>query len=190
MKIGLFFGSFNPIHHGHLILATTLLNNTDLEKVWLIVSPQSPFKNNKSLAHEFDRFDMAQQATFDVDGVEVKDIEFSMPKPSYTIDTLVYLTEKHPGHEFVVIIGEDNLTHFHKWKNSDQLLKDYSSYVYPRPGVSETDFHNHPKVKLIDASEMNISASYIRKCVKEKKSIQYLVPDSVVEYIKAKKIYE
>lgn len=189
MKIGLFFGSFNPIHTGHLIIASTILNESELDKVWFVVSPQNPFKTQATLLHEFDRLDLVRLAIKEDDRLEACDIEFSMPKPSFTIDTLMYLKEKHPSYTFQLIMGEDNLTHFHRWKNHQEILNQFEVCVYPRPTSKETKFHNHEKVKMISASMTDISATYIRKCVQEGKSIQYLVPEEVKLQIEAKKFF-
>ena len=132
MIIGLFFGSFNPIHVGHMIIANVMVETTDIDRVWFVVSPQNPFKQRKTLLPEFDRLDMVREAIHDNYNLEVTDVEFHMPKPSYTVDTLAYLMDKHPEHEFRLIIGEDNLTHFHKWKNHEAILQ-HGLYVYPRP---------------------------------------------------------
>lgn len=189
MKVGLFFGSFNPIHTGHLILANVMVETTDIDKIWFIVSPQNPFKKSNSLLHEFDRLDMVRQAVYDNYNLEVNDVEFHMPKPSYTIDTLAYLTDKHPDKEFTLIIGEDNLSHFHKWKNYEQILE-YGLYVYPRPNAQKTDLHHHSKVKLVDSPMIDISATFIRKCVQNEQSIKYLVPSIVAEMIESKGFYK
>ncbi|MGB3466832.1 MAG: nicotinate (nicotinamide) nucleotide adenylyltransferase [Cyclobacteriaceae bacterium] len=188
MKIGLFFGSFNPIHMGHLIVAQAVRELSDLDEIWFVISPQNPFKKNKKLLHEFDRLDMVRAAIDDNYSFRACDIEFSMPKPSYTIDTLVYLSEKHPNHSFKLLIGGDNLTNFHKWKNYQQILDDYGLIVYPRPnsGVPPVDFEN---TEMISAPEINISATMIRKMIKEGMSPRYLLPDEVLELIKAKKFY-
>lgn len=188
-KIGLFFGSFNPIHIGHLIIANVMAENTDLDKVWLVVSPQNPLKPSKGLLHEFDRYDMAKVAVADHYKIEVSDVEFHLPKPSFTIHTLAYLSEKHPGKEFKVIIGQDNLESFKKWKNYEQILEQYELYVYPRPDVTNTELIRHPHVKMIDAPLLDISATYIRQCVKANKSIRYLVPESVENMIRTKNFY-
>ncbi len=188
-KIGLFFGSFNPIHIGHLIIANVMAENTDLDKVWLVVSPQNPLKPSKGLLHEFDRYDMAKVAVADHYKIEVSDVEFHLPKPSFTIHTLVYLSEKHPGKEFKVIIGQDNLESFKKWKNYEQILEQYELYVYPRPDVTNTELIRHPHVKMIDAPLLDISATYIRQCIKANKSIRYLVPESVENMIRTKNFY-
>lgn len=188
-KIGLFFGSFNPIHVGHLIIANIMAENTDLKKVWFVVSPQNPFKPAKSLLHEFDRFDMVRSAIHDNYRLEVSDIEFNLPKPNYTIHTLAYLKDKHPDKEFRVIIGEDNLESFQRWKNHEIILRDYGLYVYPRPGVQLSELKVHPNVKFVEAPLLDISATYIRNCVKDGKSIRYMVPPAVEEIIRAKGYY-
>lgn len=189
MKIGLFFGSFNPIHVGHLIVANTMATTTDLEQVWFVVSPQNPFKKNKSLLHEFDRFDMVERAIADNSRLKASDIEFSMPRPSYTIDTLVRLQEKHPQHQFKLIIGEDNLEQFANWKNYDKILEYFGLYVYPRPKAPETTFRQHTNVQLVEAPLLDISATYIRDCLRKNRSIRYMVPEVVEEMILRKKFY-
>ncbi|MEY4930369.1 MAG: hypothetical protein RI909_1093 [Bacteroidota bacterium] len=188
-KIGLFFGSFNPIHIGHMIIANIMAENTDLNKVWFVVSPQNPFKPSKGLLHEFDRYDMVKAAIADHYKLEVSDVEFNLPKPSYTIHTLAYLTEKFPGKEFKVIIGEDNLENFAKWKNHEQILEQFGLYVYPRPHVTNSDLKRHAQVKMIEAPLLDISATYIRNCIKNNKSIRYLVPESVEHLIRLKHFY-
>jgi nicotinate-nucleotide adenylyltransferase len=189
-KIGLFFGSFNPIHIGHLIIANIMAENTELNKVWFVVSPQNPFKPGKGLLHEFDRYDMVKAAIADHYKLEVSDVEFNLPKPSYTIHTLAYLTEKFPGKEFKVIIGEDNLENFAKWKNHEQILNQFGLYVYPRPHVTNSDLKRHPNVKMIEAPLLDISATYIRHCIKDNKSFRYLVPEPVEQMIRLKHFYK
>ena len=189
-KIGLFFGSFNPIHIGHLVIANVMAENTDLAKVWLIVSPQNPLKPSKGLLHEFDRYDLVKAAIADNYKLEVSDIEFHLPKPSYTIHTLARLRELHPDKEFKVIVGEDNLENFAKWKNYQQILDQFGLYLYPRPNVTNSDFKRHPNVKLIDAPLLDISATFIRNCIKNNKSIRYLVPETVETMIRVKNFYK
>lgn len=188
-NVGLFFGSFNPIHVGHLIIANTMLEEPDVDEVWFVVSPQSPFKQQKSLAHEFDRYDLVQAAIADHFHMKVTDIEFNMPKPSYTADTLAYLTDQNPNHNFKLIIGEDNLKSFPKWKNSDIILRDYGLLVYPRPNAKKSDLKNHENVRFVEAPMMDISATFIRKSIKNNRSVKYLVPDAVLDRIKGKKLY-
>jgi nicotinate-nucleotide adenylyltransferase len=189
MKIGLFFGSFNPIHMGHLIIANIMAETTDLNKVWFVVSPQNPFKPGKGLLHEFDRYDMVRAAVYDSYKLEVSDIEFNLPKPSYTIHTLVHLKERHPDKDFKVIIGEDNLAGFPKWKNAERILEDYGLYVYPRPHAQLSDLKTHPQVKMVEAPMIDISATFIRNCVRKNQSVRYLVPDAVEEMIRTKGFY-
>ena len=189
MKIGLFFGSFNPIHIGHLIIANIMVETTDLKKVWIVVSPQNPLKPSKGLLHEFDRYDMVRAAVHDHYKIEASDIEFHLPKPSYTIHTLVHLREKHPDKEFKVIIGEDNLTNFAKWKNHERILEDYGLYVYPRPDAQPSELKTHPNVKMVEAPLLDISATFIRKCIRNKQSVRYMVPDAVEEMIRARGFY-
>ena len=189
MKIGLFFGSFNPIHIGHLIIANTMAERADIEQVWFVISPQNPFKKKSNLLHEFDRLHMVRLAIADNPKLNASDIEFNMPKPSYTIDTLAYLSSKYPQHQFRVIIGQDNLKGFHKWKNHDVLIEDYGFLVYPRPDAKETQWDTHQNVQLIDAPEVDISATFIRNALKEGKSIKYLVHDDVISYLQGKKLY-
>lgn len=189
MKIGLFFGSFNPIHIGHLIIANIMAETTDLKKVWMVVSPQNPLKPSKGLLHEFDRFDMVRAAVYDHYKIEASDIEFHLPKPSYTIHTLVHLSEKHPDKSFKVIMGEDNLTNFVQWKNHERILEDYGLYVYPRPKAQPSHLKQHPNVKMVDAPMLDISATFLRKCIRNHQSIRYLVPDVVEEMIRTKGFY-
>ncbi len=183
MEVGLFFGSFNPIHTGHMIIANLVKETTSVKEVWFIVSPQNPFKANKSLLHEFDRLDLVQAAIHDDYTFRVSDIEFNMPRPSYTIDTLTYLEEKNQDKQFRLIIGEDNLESFHKWKNHEQILDRFSLIAYPRPNATPTNLLSHPNIKMIEAPKIDISATLIRKLVKEQKSIKYLVPDRVADKI-------
>lgn len=188
-KIGLFFGSFNPIHTGHMIIANIMAENTDLYKVWFVVSPQNPLKPSKVLLHEFDRYDMVKAAIADNYKMEVSDVEFSLPKPSYTIHTLTHLHEKFPEKEFKLIIGEDNLESLPRWKNYEQILEQYGLYVYPRPHVTNSDLKRHGHVKMIEAPLLDISATYIRNCIKDNKSIRYLVPEPVEQLIRLKQFY-
>ncbi|NJN27677.1 MAG: nicotinate-nucleotide adenylyltransferase [Cyclobacteriaceae bacterium] len=189
MNVGLYFGSFNPIHIGHLVIAEAVLGHARLDEIWFVVSPQNPLKENKTLLHEFDRYDMVRLAIEDNDRFRVSDIEFHMPKPSYTIDTLTYLGEKHPNHRFKLIIGGDNLAIFPKWKNSDMIIENFGLIVYPRPGSGKSKLEEHPHVQFVDAPLMDISATFIRKCIKENRSIRYLVPEKALQFIKDRKLY-
>lgn len=190
MKIGLFFGSFNPIHIGHMIIANIMAENTDLKKVWFVVTPQNPLKPSKGLLHEFDRYDMVKAAIADNYKLEVSDVEFNLPKPNYTVHTLAHLREKNPSKEFRLIIGEDNLENFTKWKNHEAILDQYGLYVYPRPGVTNTDLKRHANVTMVEAPLLDISATYVRNCIKNNKSIRYLVPEPVEQMIRQKGFYK
>jgi len=189
MEIGLFFGSFNPIHAGHLIIAQAVLQEANLREVWFIVSPQNPLKKNQSLLHEFDRYEMVQLAIADNSNFRVSDIEFRMTRPSFTIDTLVRLSEKYPNHQFRLIMGMDNLQVFPRWKNNQEILTNYGIIIYPRPGSVASEITTHPNIQLIDSPLLDISATYIRKCIRSGKSIKYLVPEMVEDYIRARKLF-
>jgi len=182
MNIGLYFGSFNPVHVGHLIITNHLLNSTDLQKVWFIVSPQNPFKKNQTLLNEYHRLHLLRLATEGDTRVKVLDIEFTLPKPSYTVTTLIHLEEKHPDHRFSIIMGSDSFQNLDKWKNYETIIKNYPIYVYIRPGFP---VKNDIKANIvaIDAPLLEISSTEIRQMIKEKKSIRYLVPDQVKEEI-------
>lgn len=187
MKIGLYFGSFNPIHVGHLIIAETLYDRSDLDEVWFVVSPQNPLKKKQSLAHEHDRLRMVELAIEDNFNFRASDVEFRMPRPSYTIDTLTYLTEQYPQHQFCLFLGSDNLDQLKKWKNYKQILEHHAVIVYPRPG--EAKVFDHPSIRMIDAPLLDISATFIRKSIQEGKSVRYLIPEPVADYIRDKKLY-
>lgn len=189
MKTGLFFGSFNPIHTGHLIIASYMAGFTGLKEVWLVVSPHNPLKSRTGLGNMYDRLEMARLATESASKIKVSDIEFGLPQPSYTIDTLVYLQEKYPGKEFALIMGADNLVSFKKWKNYEVLLKNYQIYVYPRPGVDLSEWHDHPSIVITDTPQMEISSTFVRKGIKEGKNVQYFVPDKVLAFIEGKNMY-
>ena len=185
----MFFGSFNPIHIGHLIIANTMVEDTDLDRVWFVVSPLNPFKSSNSLLHEFDRLQMVEMAVEDNFYLETTDVEFHMPKPSYTIDTLAWLSDQYPEYEFKLIIGEDNLKQFPKWKNYQVILEQFGLYVYPRPASKDSEIKNHPNVRVIEAPLVDISSTFIRRRLREYKSIRYLVPDSVADHIQVRKFY-
>jgi len=188
-KIGLFFGSFNPVHVGHMIIANFMVEHSDLDIIWMVVSPHNPHKEKKSLAKDHDRLHLVNLAIGDNIGIKASDIEFNLPKPSYTIDTLTYLKEKYPHHEFCLIMGGDNLGTFHKWKNYEKILENHSIFVYNRPGYELGDLQNHESVTILEAPLLSISASYIRKQIKDDKSIQYLVPDVVWKYLNGSSMY-
>jgi len=178
MKIGLFFGSFNPIHHGHLMVASFIANHTDLQQIWLVVSPQNPHKTQSSLLNEYDRLHLAQLAIEDDTQIKVSDIEFKLPKPSYTIDTLTYLQEKYPQHEFFVIMGSDSFQNLPKWKNFEALVKNYKFIVYRRPGFDISEKYG-ADVTYLEAPMLELSATLIRNNCKDGITIRYLVPEDV-----------
>jgi nicotinate-nucleotide adenylyltransferase len=178
MKIGLFFGSFNPIHHGHLMVASYIANHTDLQQIWLVVSPQNPHKTQSSLLNEYDRLHLAQLAIENDDHIKVSDIEFKLPKPSYTIDTLTYLEEKFPQHQFYIIMGGDSFQNLPKWKNFETLVKNYQFIVYRRPGFDITENYG-ANMQYLEAPMLELSATLIRNNCKEGITIRYLVPEDV-----------
>ena len=178
MKIGLFFGSFNPIHHGHLMVASFIANHTDLQQIWLVVSPQNPHKSQSSLLNEYDRLHLAQLAIEDDTQIKVSDIEFKLPKPSYTIDTLTYLQEKYPQHQFYVIMGSDSFQNLPKWKNFEALVKNYQFIVYKRPAFDISEKYG-ADVTYLEAPMLELSATLIRNNCKDGITIRYLVPEDV-----------
>ena len=188
MKIGLYFGSFNPVHIGHLIIANHIVQNCKVDQVWMVVSPQNPLKP-ATLLNEYHRLHLVNLAIENNLKLKASDIEFKLPKPSYTIDTLTYLEEKYPTHQFSVIMGSDSYQNLHKWKNYQQLVARYPLLVYPRPGM-EIAQPTHSGVTIINAPLLDISASFVRKNIQEGKSIQYLVPDRVREEIENNSYYK
>jgi nicotinate-nucleotide adenylyltransferase len=190
MKVGLFFGSFNPIHVGHLIIANHLATHTDLDKVWMVVSPQNPLKPKKTLARDFDRLHLVRLGIGDNPRIEASNVEFNLPKPSYTVDTLAFLTEKYPDKTFALIMGGDNIASLHLWKNYEQLLANFDIYVYQRPGTELGPLATHPRVKVLEAPLLDISATYIRECIRKGQSVRYLVPEPVFEYLKDNTLYK
>ena len=192
MKIGLYFGTFNPIHVGHLAIANHMAEYSDLDQVWFVVTPHSPFKKKSSLLDNNHRYQMVDRAVENYSKLRVSDIEFNLPQPNYTINTLAYLKEKFPEYKFSLIMGEDNLKSFHKWKNYDLMLHNHDIYIYPRisKGTIETQFHKHEKVHFINAPIMEISSTFIRNAIKEGKNIRPLLPEYVWSYLDEMNFYK
>ena len=189
MKIGLYFGSFNPIHVGHCIIADYVANHTDLDQVWLVISPQNPFKLSVSLLNEYHRLHLAQLALADTPYIKASDCEFHLPKPSYTVETLAFLTQKYPHHSFTIIMGSDSFQNIMRWKNADAIIRNHKLLIYKRPGF-EVDNTINANIEVIDAPLLEISATYIRELVIEKKSIKYLVHEKVEEEIERSRFYQ
>lgn len=202
MKIGLYFGTYNPIHVGHLIIANYMADFTELDQVWLVVTPQNPLKKKNTLLEDYHRLAMVEIAVEDNTKLTASNIEFKLPQPSYTSNTLAYLKEKHPKHEFSLIMGEDNLRTLHKWKNFDEILNNHMIYVYPRAlteqerteVIEETETENtldqHKNVIVCDAPVMKVSASFIRKAIKDKKDVRYLLTEPVFKYVTDMNFYK
>ena len=182
MNIGLYFGSFNPIHIGHLIIASHVLNNTSLQKIWFIISPQNPFKPSKTLLNEYDRFHLVQKAIEQDQRMKASEIEFNLPRPSYTVHTLAYLQEKYPDHHFSIIMGSDSFQNLEKWKNPEVIASGHPIIIYKRPGF---DIENKLNASILemDAPLLDISATHIHELIRYGKSITYLDPQAVEEEI-------
>ena len=190
-KVGLYFGTFNPIHVGHLIIANNMVENSDLDEIWMVVTPHNPFKKKSSLLDNHHRFEMVYSATESYDKIKPSDIEFNLPQPNYTVNTLAHISEKHPNYNFSLIMGEDNLKSFHKWKNYETILEHHQIYVYPRisEGKVETRFDNHQKIHLVKAPIIEVSSTMIRNGIKSKKNIRPLLSNTVWEYIDEMNFY-
>jgi nicotinate-nucleotide adenylyltransferase len=201
-RVGLYFGTFNPIHVGHLVIANYMADYTDLDEVWLVVTPQNPLKKKTSLLADYHRLALVRTAIEDNPKLKASDIEFGLPKPSYTVNTLVHLKEKHTDHQFSLIMGEDNLRTLHKWKNHEIILTDHELFVYPRALTvqeeaevkaitdAKNEFAKHQNVHLCEAPVMKVSSSFIRKAIKENKDVRYLLTEPVYKYVKDNRFYE
>lgn len=190
MKIGLFFGSFNPVHSGHLVIASYMAEFTDLEQVWLVVSPHNPLKAKQTLLQDYHRLALVKTAIGINRKLKASDVEFKLSQPTYTIHTLAHLSEQFPQHQFALILGSDTLETFHKWKNYEQILEHYELYVYPRPHSTGGELIKHPHIKKVEAPLMEISASFIREAIRNKKDVRYMMPESVWNYIEEMHFYE
>lgn len=191
MKIGLYFGTFNPIHVGHLIIANYMVENSDLDEIWMVVTPHNPFKKKSSLLENHHRFELVYRATENYTKIKPSDIEFKLPQPNYTVHTLAHISDKYPDKEFCLIMGEDNLKTFHKWKNFETILEHHHIYVYPRiaEGTVEHQFKNHPKIHKVNAPIVQISSTMIRKGIQQNKNIQPLLTKEVWSYIDEMNFY-
>ena len=191
MKIGLYFGSFNPVHTGHLIIASHIQQFTELNQVWFVVSPQNPLKPSVGLLNEYHRFNLVQLA---IEGEENRfrpiDIEFRLPKPSYTVNTMAYLTEKYPSYQFAIIMGSDGFQNIERWKNYEHLLSNFPIYIYPRPGFETTQKFLSASIQIVKAPLLDISATHIRDMIKKGLSIRYLVPEEVRKEIERSGYYK
>ena len=192
MKIGLYFGTFNPIHVGHLIIANHMAEHADLDQVWMVVTPHNPLKKKSTLLADHHRLEMVFLATEDFPKIKPSDIEFKLPQPNYTINTLVHLQEKHPDYEFSLIMGEDNLNSLHKWKNYEAILQLHEIYVYPRLNSGEIDeqFVNHPKIHRVGAPVVELSSTFIRESIKNNKNVIPMLPHKVWEYVEHNLFYK
>jgi nicotinate-nucleotide adenylyltransferase len=189
-KVGLFFGSFNPIHIGHAILASYVADNSDLDQIWFVVSPQNPFKEKASLLPFHHRYTMVQATVEDDSRLRASDVESKLDQPSYTVHTLAILSEKNPEIEFTLIMGGDNLASFHKWKNYEAILENYSILCYSRPESGNTELVNHQKLTVLDAPQMDYSSSLVRKMIKGGKTVQYLMPPKAWAYLDEMNLYK
>jgi len=189
MKIGLYFGTYNPVHIGHMAIAGYFAEFTDLDMVWMVVTPHNPHKPAGTLLQDHHRFEMVRLAIGEYKNLKPSKIEFSLPKPSYTVHTLAHIQEQYPDHEFSLIMGSDNLMTFKKWKNWEEIIKHHMVYVYPRPNYDGGDLMNHEKIRLVDAPLMEISSSFIRKSILNKNDIRFMLPESVYHYIDEMNFY-
>lgn len=190
MKVGLYFGTYNPIHIGHLAIANYIVEFTDIEQLWFVVSPHNPFKNKKHLLDDYQRLELVTRAINDDNRFRASSVEFKLPHPSYTIDTLTYLKEDYPNNDFYLIIGSDNMESFHKWKNYKMILENYKIILYPRPGFNVEKESVHPNITLVEAPLMEISASFIRQAISEGKDVRHFIPPKAWQYLEEMNFYK
>lgn len=191
LKIGLYFGTYNPIHIGHLAIANYMVEFTDINQLWFVVSPQNPHKIKKKLLDDYQRLEMVHRAVEGDDRMRASNIEFNLPKPSYTVDTLAYLKEQHPNYDFVILMGSDNLENFHKWKNYEAILENYGIIVYPRPGFDRSKIPDHKNITIAEeAPLMEISSSFIRSAIRDGKDVRHFLPAKTWEYLEEMNFYK
>ncbi|MDB4583858.1 nicotinate (nicotinamide) nucleotide adenylyltransferase [Draconibacterium sp.] len=191
LKIALYFGSYNPIHIGHLAIANYIVEFTEIDQLWFVVSPQNPFKKKANLLDDYQRLEMAYRAVEGDDRLRASNIEFSLPKPSYTIDTLAYLKDQHPNYHFKILMGSDNLENFHKWKNYDTIVENFGVVVYPRPGFDKTKIQFHKNISIAEnAPLMEISSSFIRNAIQKGKDVRHFIPQKSWEYLDEMNFYK
>jgi nicotinate-nucleotide adenylyltransferase len=192
MKIGLYFGTFNPIHVGHMIIANHMAEHSDLNQIWMVVTPHNPLKQKSTLLDDYHRLHLVNLATEEYPKIKASDIEFKLPQPNYTVNTLAHLKDKYPQHEFSLIMGEDNLNSLHKWKNYEFIIEHHEIYVYPRlnSGAIDEQFVTNSKIHRLGAPVIELSSTFIRECIKNKKNIRPLLPEKVWEYIDHNNFYK
>ncbi len=191
MRIGLFFGTYNPVHVGHMVIANYMVEFTDLDQIWMVVTPQNPFKQKQSMLKDYDRLHLVQLAIGDDSRLRASDIEFGLPQPNYTVHTLAYLKEKYPENSFALIMGADNLNHFHKWRNHEEIIENFDLYVYPRMESNQGgELRHHYKVNYVEAPVMKVSSSFIRKAIEEGKDVFHYMPKEVASYVREMNLYK
>ncbi len=183
LKIGLYFGTFNPVHIGHLAIANYMVEYRDIDQLWFVVSPQNPLKKKNNLLDDYQRLEMVHRAVENDDRMRVSNVEFKMPKPSYTSDTLAYLKDQYPNYRFRILMGSDNLQNFHKWKNYETILENYGIMVYPRPNFDASQIKQHKNITITDAPLMEISSTFIRQALKNDKDVRHFLPLKTWEYL-------
>lgn len=191
MKVGLYFGSYNPIHIGHLAIANYMVEYADIDQLWFVVSPQNPHKKKVNLLDDYHRLEMAHLAVGDDERFRVSNIEFNLPKPSYTSDTLAYLNDRYPKNDFVILMGSDNLENFHKWKNYETIVENFGVLVYPRPGFDRSKMQQHKNISIAEGAPlMEISSSFIRNAIREGKDVKYFLPEKTYRFIDEMNFYK
>lgn len=191
LRVGLYFGSYNPIHIGHLAIANYMVEFMEIDQLWFVVSPQNPFKKKANLLDDYQRLELVHRAVEGDDRLRASNIEFNLPKPSYTIDTLTYVKDQYPGYRFIILMGSDNLESFHKWKNYDAIVENYGIIVYPRPGFDPSKIKIHPNITIAkEAPLMEISSSFIREAIGKGKDVRHFLPAKSREYLEEMNFYK